>query len=494
MPQFILSIDQGTTGTTVGLIKKDGQALVKVNHEFKQYYPHPGWVEHDASEIWSTVEKGIQQVFEKSNISPQEVAAVGITNQRETIVLWDKRTGEPMHRALVWQCRRTTDFCEGLKGTPSEGMIKEKTGLVVDPYFSGSKIKWALENAELSSDQLNNLAVGTIDSFLVFRLTGGANHVTDVSNASRTQLMNIHQGKWDSQLLELFKIPEEILPQIRPSSGNFGETRSLDLLPDGLPISGIAGDQQAALFGQACFHEGEAKCTFGTGSFILMNTGAQALKSESGILTTVAWQLNDQSPLTYALEGGAFICGAAVQWLRDEMQFFKSSHEIEELAQRVDDSGGVEFVPAFAGLGAPYWDPRARGVISGLTRGSNRAHIARATLDAMALQNVEILQAMEKDLGQSLRDVKVDGGACANNFLMQLQANYLQAPIFRPKMIETTMAGAAFLAGLGVGFWKSLSEIKESLIIDKKFAPKICLEDRELRLQSWRQAIEKTHS
>ncbi|MCB0407031.1 MAG: glycerol kinase GlpK [Bdellovibrionales bacterium] len=491
MSQFILAIDQGTTGTTVSIIQKSGLPLTKYNMEFSQKYPKPGWVEHDANEIWKTVGVGIEKVLKENGISGNDIAAIGITNQRETVVVWDKDSGKPVFNAIVWQCRRTTDFCQTLKGQSTEAIITQKTGLVVDPYFSGSKFRWILENVSGARKKAEDHKIigGTIDSFLVWKLTGGQSHKTDVSNASRTQLMNIRTGQWDDELLEIFSVPKNLLPEIVPSSGAFGVTKGLGFLPDGIPISGVAGDQQAALFGQACFEKGEAKCTYGTGSFILMNSGSEVALSNSGLLTTVAWQLQGEKQLTYALEGGAFICGAAVQWLRDEMQFIKKSSDVEELARQVSSSEGVEFVPALTGLGAPYWDPSARGIITGLTRGSHRAHIARATLEAMALQNVDIIQAMEKDLKAPLKNLKVDGGAAANNLLMQMQSDFLQANIFRPEMIETTVAGASYFAGLGVSFWSDIGEIKKVWKINQEFQPQISEAQQKERLEHWRRAV-----
>jgi glycerol kinase len=491
MSKFILSIDQGTTGTTVSIIDKQGQSVAKVNEEYKQIYPKPGWVEHDPEDIWQSVLSTMRKSLEKAQAQSTDVAAIGITNQRETVVVWDKQTGKAIYNAIVWQCRRTTDFCEKLKKKGYASTIKNKTGLVIDPYFSGSKINWILSNVPGAKQRAKKgeLLCGTIDTYLLWRLTGGVSHKTDVSNASRTQLMNIMKGDWDKELLKIFAVPANMLPEICPSSFDFGKTKGVAGLTDGIPISGIAGDQQAALFGQTCFSAGEAKCTFGTGSFILMNTGSKRVKSKSGILTTVAWQLKNDSQLTYALEGGAFVCGAAVQWLRDGLVFFNSSSEVEELARKVDDTGGVEFVPALAGLGAPHWDPKARGIITGLTRGTTREHIARATLEAMALQNAEIIFAMEKDLGKRLKNLKVDGGASANNLLMQMQSDYLGSPLYRPEMIETTAAGAAYLAGLGVGFWSDVREIKSIWKVNKEFQSQMKPRDRFQRLVSWHEAI-----
>ena len=422
MAEFILAIDQGTTGSTVALMDDRGKLRASVNYEFPQIYPRPGWVEHRPDDIWASVGKAIRAIFRKKICRPSDVVAIGITNQRETSLLWDSRSGEPLNNAIVWQCRRTTDFCESLRSAGHEKLVKRKSGLVLDPYFSGSKYRWLLQNTPGMARALKSgrVAAGTIDSFLIWKLTGGAAHVTDVSNASRTSLMNLKTGNWDAQLLDLFEVPRGILPRIVPSSAILGRTRGVPGLPDGIPISGVAGDQQAALFGQACFGVGDAKCTFGTGSFILMNTGQKPLQSNAGLLTTVAWQLGEEGKPVYALEGGAFVCGAAVQWLRDGLQMIKTSPAIEALADQVDDHGGVEFVPALTGLGAPHWAPEARGTLTGVTRGTERGHIARATLDAMALQNADILRAMESDLGKRMKPLRVDGGAAANNLLMQI--------------------------------------------------------------------------
>jgi glycerol kinase len=487
---YIMSIDQGTTGSTVSILNHAGSPVVKVNQEYPQIFPQAGWVEHDPEAIWKSVTNTIKKALEQTKIKGTEIAAIGITNQRETVVLWDKGSGKPVHNAIVWQDRRTADFCRKLK--PKEKIIRNKTGLVIDPYFSATKIRWILQNVSEAKNQLKskNLLAGTIDTFLLWRLTGGAAFRTDVSNASRTMLMNIKTGKWDKELLKIFSVPEEILPEICDSSGIFGKTQGLGILPDGIPISGIAGDQQAALFGQVCFSAGEAKCTFGTGSFLLMNSGSKMVISKHKLLTTVAWKLPKQK-MVYALEGGAFICGAAVQWLRDGLQIISKSSEVEELARSVSSSEGVEFVPALTGLGAPYWRPEARGVLWGLTRGTKRSHIARATLEAMALQNSEILMAMEKDLGKKLKGLKVDGGASVNALLMQMQADYMGSSVTRPINIETTSIGAAYLAGLGIGFWSSLDEIQRIWRIDQKFDAHMSSKSRKARLLAWQNAVKK---
>ena len=492
----ILAIDQGTTGTTVAVMNTRGVLLGSVNYEFPQIYPKPGWVEHDPEAIWASVLKGIRAVFRKGLCKPAEVACIGITNQRETALLWERRSGKPLGNAIVWQCRRTASFCEGLRKKGLESMVRDRTGLVLDPYFSASKFRWLLNDIEGARGRARrgDIAAGTIDSYLLYRLTGGAVHATDVSNASRTSLMNLSTLDWDPELLKLFNVPRTLLPEIIPSSGDLGRTQGVPGLPDGVPIAGIAGDQQSALFGQAGFDRGAAKCTFGTGSFILMNTGQDRMQSDAGLLSTVAWQLPGQNAPVYALEGGAFICGAAVQWLRDELGIIKRAPDIEKLASQVPDAGGVEFVPALTGLGAPHWDPDARGVISGLTRGSGAAHIARATLEAMALQNVDILRAMERDLGRRMGDLKVDGGAAANNLLMQLQADYLGREIIRPKVIETTVAGACFLAGLGVGIWKNTEALAKVWRADQRFPSRMGTGPRRRRLESWQQAVSRAKS
>lgn len=494
MEKFILAIDQGTTGTTVCVLNHQAKMLAAVNKEHPQIYPKAGWVEHDPEAIWKTVVDGIQEVLKRAGVKGEQVAGIGITNQRETVIVWDKDSGKPVHNAIVWQCRRTTDFCHRLKKNKATvRAIRSKTGLVVDPYFSASKLKWILDHVSGAKAQAKTgqLKAGTIDTFLIWRLTGGKSHKTDVSNASRTQLMNIKTGQWDSDLLKIFTVPSTLLPEIAASNGDFGVTRGVPGLPDGIPIAGVAGDQQSALFGQACFEAGSAKCTFGTGSFLLMNTGSKMVVSRAGLLTTVAWKLKSDKNLTYALEGGAFVCGAAVQWLRDQMQFFSSSAEVERLAQQVSSTEGVYLVPAFVGLGAPHWDPEARAAIVGMTRGTGKAHIARATLEAMALQNVDILQAMEKDLGRKMKAVRVDGGAVRDDLLMQMQADFLGVPVQRPRQTESTVLGAAFLAGLGVGFWADLAEIRKVWSQDREFAPNLKAGDRKRKLEEWHRAVQR---
>ena len=492
MSEYILIIDQGTTGTTSALIDQNGVWIDSSNCTFTQIFPQPGWVEHNPEEIWQSVKKAIQILFERNKVNSQQIISIGITNQRETIVAWDKKTGKPIHNAIVWQCRRTARDCEKLKEKGIAPLIKKKTGLVLDPYFSATKIAWIIKNIPKAKKLIeqNQLAVGTIDSYLLWRLTDGQSHLTEASNASRTSLMNLKTLEWDKELLKLFKVPQKILPEIKESNFHFGITKNLGFLGDGIPITGILGDQQAALFGQACFERGNVKCTYGTGSFILMNTGNVPIFSKHKMLTTVAWKLNKNA--TYAIEGGAFICGAAVQWLRDGLGIIKTSEEIETLANMVTSSEGVEFVPALTGLGAPHWDPNARGVICGITRGTTKHHIARATLDAMALQNSDIISAMQGDLKSNINYLNVDGGATKNNLLLQLQADYLGFKVLRPKVIETTAYGAGLMAGIGVGLWKSESELKKLWSKDTEFKPNFSNKKRTLRIKSWKKAIKKT--
>lgn len=494
MKKYIMSIDQGTTGTTVLLIDKQGQIASKANVTYKQIYPKPGWVEHNPLDIWNSVEEAALGALKKINAHQDEIMTIGITNQRETVIAFRKSTGEALHNAIVWQCRRTSQMCDQLKKKWSK-KVKEKTGLVLDPYFSGTKIRWLIENisAVKKAKQEGDICFGNIDTFLMLKLTGGTTYATDVSNASRTMLMNLKTTQWDAELLKLFKVKVSELPEIKASSGFFGQTTKHSFVAAHTPITGVAGDQQAALFGQTCFSEGESKCTFGTGSFILMNTGSKILKSKAGCLTTVAWQL-DKAPVQYAIEGGAFICGAAVGWLRDGLGIIKNSSEVEELAKQVSNTDGVEFVPALTGLGAPYWNAEARGQITGLTRGTTKAHIARATLEAMALQNADILLAMQKDLNKKLKHLRVDGGAAENNLLMQLQADYLQIRVDKPAQIETTAIGAAYLAGLGIGHWKNLNEIRQIWKKQTEFKPQITKKAVLQRRLFWLKAIQKVQN
>ena len=489
MASYVMAIDQGTTGTTVLIIDRRFAVRAKVNVEFRQIFPKPGWVEHELDDIWGSVHTAVQRALREAGLRGGEIGAIGITNQRETVALWDRRSGKPVHNAIVWQDRRTADACVKLKGEGREDAIREKTGLVLDPYFSATKVRWLLDNVRGAREkaEAGQLAFGTIDSFLVFRLTNGAAHVTDVSNASRTLLMDLRSCQWDGALLELFGVPRAVLPEIRSSSEVYGTTKNVRGLPDGIPVCGIAGDQQAALFGQACFRPGEAKCTYGTGAFLLQNVGPEPIMSRHGLLTTVAWKIGPETH--YALEGSAFIAGAAVQWLRDQLKLIASAAESEALAKTVKDSGDVVFVPALAGLGAPHWRPEARGLLAGLTRGSGPGHIARAVLEGIAFQIDDLAEAMAKDAGRSAPVFRVDGGASANDLLMQFQADLLGVPVERPRMLETTALGAAFLAGLAVGFWQSRDEIGKAFKVGKRFEPKMKVEERERHLAKWRRAV-----
>ncbi|HPN94816.1 MAG: Glycerol kinase [bacterium ADurb.Bin236] len=492
MPKpYILAIDQGTTGTTAMVFGPDGRALAKVNREFTQYFPKPGWVEHDPMEIWASAVKTIGEATKKSGVKPALIQAIGITNQRETTVMWDRRDGKPIHNAIVWQCRRTANICDGLKKAGMEKTIRKKTGLVVDAYFSGTKVKWLLDNVKGARAAASKgfLKFGTIDSWLIDRLTAGGSHVIEISNASRTMLYNIKKLEWDADILKALDIPVSILPEVVESSGIIGRTKNVPGLPDGIPISGVAGDQQAALFGQTCFAPGTSKCTYGTGSFLLMNTGEKPVESHSGLVTTIGWKTGGKT--TYALEGSAFICGAAIQWLRDGLKIIKTAAESEKLAASVSDNGGVYFVPALVGLGAPHWDMYARGAVLGLTRGATSAHLARAALEAMCYQTRDIVDAMAKDSGIPLKSLFVDGGAVANNLLMQFQADILRAPVDRPKMIETTALGSAFLAGLGVGIWKNLKELEKARETDRLFKPAMKQAERDRLYSGWRRAVER---
>jgi glycerol kinase len=489
----LLAIDQGTTGSTAIVLTLEGETLGKKNVEFAQHFPKPGWVEHDAEQIWKSVEEAVSGALAAARVAGTEIGAIGITNQRETTLVWDRQSGKPVHRAIVWQCRRTASVCERLKAEGAEASVRKKTGLVIDAYFSGTKIAWILDEVSgaRARAEKGELAFGTIDAFLVHRLTGGVVHATDVTNASRTLLMDIEKLSWDDEMLRLFRVPASVLPKIVPSAGPIGTTRGVGFLPDGIPITGIAGDQQAALFGQACFEEGDAKCTYGTGAFALMNIGAKATPSKHGLITTVAWQLGTET--TYALEGSAFIAGAAVQWLRDGLGLVKSAADIEALARKVESSEGVAFVPALAGLGAPYWDQNARGTITGITRGTTAAHLARATLEGIAFQVWDLLEAMTKDAGRDLTALKVDGGAAQNDLLIQFQADVGQVEVVRPVELESTGRGAAMLAGIGAGL-SDLAAATRMVKLDRTFAPSIDAGARKEHLARWRRAIEQTRS
>lgn len=491
MTRFVLALDQGTTGNTVLVLDPEGAVAGRASNEFPQHFPAPGQVEHNPNEIWDSMQRTIVEALANAGIHGSEVGAIGITNQRETVALWQE-DGTPIANAIVWQDRRTAPFCEQLRREGKADLIARKTGLVIDPYFSASKIKWLLDkyDPKRKVSTSGSWRAGTLDTYLLYRLSGGTVHATEPSNASRTQLFDIDRGAWDDELLDLFAVPPQLLPRVAPSAGIFGQTRGLDVLPDGIPISGIAGDQQAALFGQACFEPGQSKCTYGTGAFLLLNTGRQRVDSRFGILTTVAWQTGTE-PHAYALEGSVFIAGAAVQWLRDGLKIIRSSAEVEALAASVSSSEGVVFVPALAGLGAPHWRPEARGIIYGLTRGSTAAHIARATLEGIALQITELIAAMNADFPTPIAELNVDGGAAANNLLMQIQADLAQVPVIRPKNLETTAYGAGFLAGLGAGIWRDRSELVAHRVVERRFEPKISADEAASRRETWASVVNK---
>ena len=488
MKKYILALDQGTTSCRAILFDKKGTIISVAQKEFTQIFPKPGWVEHNAVEILATQNEVVNQCISKEKIALEEIAAIGITNQRETVVVWDKNTGKPIYNAIVWQDKRTATYCDELKTVGKSEMIQQKTGLVLDAYFSATKVKWILDNVEGAREKAANgeLILGTIDSWLVWNFSKKQQHITDVSNASRTLLFNINTMSWDDELLELFTIPKSMLPEVKQSSEIYGHTKA-SFLGGNIPISGIAGDQQAALFGQMCTKKGMVKNTYGTGCFMLMNIGDKPIISKNNLLTTVAWKINNKT--TYAFEGSVFIAGAAVQWLRDGLKIINNSSDVEKLANSVEDCNGVYFVPAFAGLGAPYWNQKAKGTIFGLTRGSTDAHIARATLDAIAYQSMDILKAMEADAETSIKELRVDGGATVNNTLMQFQAEVLNTKTIRPKVVETTAMGAAFLAGLAVGFWKNEAEIQEIWQIDKTFHPSGKREKINENIKGWYKAI-----
>lgn len=491
MSKYIMSLDQGTTSSRCILFNKNGLIESVAQKEFTQIYPKAGWVEHDPMEIWFTQISVATEAMQKINATASDIAAIGITNQRETTVIWDKTTGKPIYNAIVWQCRRTSDICDVLKEEGFDQIIKEKTGLIIDAYFSATKIKWILDHVEGAREKAlkGQLLFGTIDTWLIWNLTKGKVHVTDYSNASRTMLFNIHTLKWDEEILTRLDIPTSMLPQVKPSSCVYGHTNAT-LLGGEIPISGAAGDQQAALFGQICHTPGTAKNTYGTGCFLLMNTGEKAILSHKGLLTTIAWGIDNK--VEYALEGSVFIAGAAIQWLRDELRMIDHAAHTETYANSVPDSNGVYIVPAFTGLGAPYWDQYARGTILGLTRGVKKEHFIRATLESLAYQTYDVLMAMQEDSGISLKALKVDGGACANNFLMQFQSDILGAKVDRPEVIETTALGAAYLAGLAVGYWKDQEDISTNWALSKSFTPKMESSKREFLLKGWHKAIKCT--
>jgi glycerol kinase len=489
----VVAIDQGTTGSTVLVFDRRGRVVGRAYSEFTQHYPRPGWVEHDPEEIWRVTLRVLRQACRRAGVRPRDVRALGITNQRETTLLWDRRSGRPVHRAIVWQDRRTAALCDTLRTRGVEPLVRRKTGLVVDPYFSGTKLRWLLEHVPRAAERARRgeLCFGTVDAWLIWKLTGGVVHATDPTNASRTLLYDIHAGRWDQELCDVLEIPTAVLPAVRPSSGEFGTTEA-SLLGQPVPIVGVAGDQQAALFGQGCVEPGMAKNTYGTGCFLLLHTGAQAVTSEQGLLTTVA--CDARGGRAYALEGSIFIAGAAIQWLRDGLGLLKKAAESERVARAVDSTLGVYLVPAFVGLGAPYWDPDARGALLGLTRGVTRAHIVRAALESLAYQTRDVANAMAAVAGAPLRTLRVDGGAAANGFLMQFQADILGVPVDRPRVVETTAMGAAFLAGIGTGFWASQGELAQARRIDRRFTPRMRPENREALYQGWKQAVARVRS
>ncbi|WP_215225170.1 glycerol kinase GlpK [Echinicola shivajiensis] len=489
--QYILALDQGTTSSRAILFNQLGQPVGMTQKDFKQYFPQSGWVEHDATEIWTSQASVILELVAETEISPKQIAAMGITNQRETTILWDRETGKPLYNAIVWQDRRTSVYCNELKNKGLSDMVRSKTGLVIDAYFSATKIKWILDHVEGAREKAmqGKVCFGTVDSWLVWKLTKGKTHITDITNASRTMLFNIHERKWDKELLALFDIPESILPEVKSCSEVYCETAG-DVLSAKIPIAGIAGDQQAALFGQLCTESGMAKTTYGTGCFLVMNTGEKPVNSNNQLLTTIAWEIKGK--VKYALEGSVFIGGAAIQWLRDGIKIIRDAKESESLAQEVKDNGGVYFVPALTGLGAPYWDQDARGAFFGITRGTTRAHFSRAALEAVAFQVYDVLNAMEKDAGGKTIEMRVDGGASANNFLMQFQADLVGSDIRRPKVTETTALGAAFLAGLAVGYWDSEATLQKLWEEDACFSPQKANEEVAKKLHFWHKAVERT--
>ena len=491
MAKYIMALDAGTTSNRAILFDHDGKIVSVAQREFTQIYPQPGWVEHDANEIWSTMLGVAVETMAKAGVSAEDVAGIGITNQRETTIVWDKETGEPVYNAIVWQCRRTSDYSDSLKAKGLEDTIRAKTGLVIDAYFSATKLRWILENIEGVRERAERgeLLFGTVDTWLIWKLTHGRVHVTDYSNASRTMMFNINELKWDEDILKELGIPMCMLPEVKDSSCVYGKA-SKHILGREIPIAGIAGDQQAALFGQQCWEKGNAKNTYGTGCFLLMNTGDKPVFSENGLVTTIAWGVDGR--IQYALEGSVFIAGASIQWLRDEMRLIDSAEDSEYMATKVKDSNGCYVVPAFTGLGAPYWNQYARGTIVGITRGVNKYHIIRATLESIAYETSDVLSAMEKDSGVKLSELKVDGGASANNFLMQTQADIINATVVRPSCLESTAMGAAFLAGLAVGYWNSVDELRTVISIDRVYKPEIDEEERQSRLDGWKKAVSRS--
>lgn len=492
MEKYILAIDQGTTSSRAVLVNKSGEIIGNAQQEFKQHFPQPGWVEHDALEIWNSVLACVAEVLRKAAVSPEQVAGIGITNQRETTVVWDKKTGRPIYRAIVWQSRQTEGICRNLRDEGHEERFREKTGLLLDPYFSGTKVKWILDNVPGAREKAERgeLLFGTIDTWLIYKLSGGDAHVTDVSNASRTLLFNIYELEWDEDLLRILDVPKSMLPEVRSSSEIYAHTADYHFYGNRVPIAGIAGDQQAALFGQACFERGMAKSTYGTGSFMLMNTGAEGVKSSHGLLTTIAWSVGGK--VEYALEGSVFVAGSAIQWLRDGLRMIKDAKDSELYAERVESSEGLYLVPAFVGLGTPYWDSEARGAIFGITRGATKEHFIRATLESLAYQTRDVLEAMMIDSGIKLATLRVDGGAVKNNFLMQFQSDILGVPVDRPVVNETTALGAAFLAGLGIGFWDKKEDIADQWKVERTFNDEMEEAERESLYRGWKGAVSAT--
>ncbi|MDQ0412194.1 glycerol kinase GlpK [Mesobacillus stamsii] len=490
METFILSLDQGTTSSRAILFNKKGEIVHVAQKEFTQLFPKPGWVEHNANEIWGSILAVIASVLSESNVKPEQIAGIGITNQRETTVVWDKETGMPVYHAIVWQSRQTSQICEQLKAAGHNELFREKTGLLIDAYFSGTKVKWILDHVEGAKEkaEAGKLLFGTIDTWLIYKLSGGRAHVTDYSNASRTLMFNIHELKWDEELLDILGVPASMLPEVRPSSEVYAKTVPYHFFGEEIPIAGAAGDQQAALFGQACFGEGMGKNTYGTGCFMLMNTGEKAVKSEHGLLTTIAWGLN--SKVEYALEGSIFVAGSALQWLRDGLRMLKSASDSEAYAEKVESTEGVYVVPAFVGLGTPYWDSDVRGAVFGLTRGTTKEHFVRATLESLAYQTKDVLAAMEADSRIELKTLRVDGGAVKNNFLMKFQSDILDVPVERPVVNETTALGAAYLAGLAVGYWDSQQEIASQWAVDKRFEPQMTEATRQQLYSRWKKAVQ----
>ncbi|MCL2323783.1 MAG: glycerol kinase GlpK [Oscillospiraceae bacterium] len=490
MSQYLMAFDQGTTSSRCILFNEKSEIISVAQKEFTQIFPKAGWVEHDPMEIWSSQIGVAAEAMARVSAKASDISAIGITNQRETTVVWEKSTGKPVYNAIVWQCRRTAEYCDELKACGFDKVIKEKTGLIVDAYFSGTKVRWILENVPGAREKAENgeLLFGTVDSWLIWNLTKGKVHVTDYTNASRTMLFNIHTLEWDKEILEKLNIPESMLPEAKPSSFHYGDTCA-DILGGEIPIAGIAGDQQAALFGQCCYEEGMVKNTYGTGCFILMNTGETAVESKNGLLTTIAWGLDGK--VEYALEGSVFIAGAAIQWLRDGLRMIDNAAFTESYAKKVEDSNGVYVVPAFVGLGAPYWDQYARGAILGLTRGVEKEHFIRATLESLAYQSADVVKAMEQDAGVSIKQIRVDGGACANNFLMQFQADILDVDVIRPSIIESTALGAVYLAGLCVGYFKDKDEIAKNVSVDKVFKPNMDDEKRKKLVAGWNEAVKR---